>query len=36
LYAWRAIRVAGLAWQKAAHPADDIYTTLEAIATQSS
>jgi SAM-dependent methyltransferase len=34
LYAWRATRAAALAWQKAARPADDVYTTLEAVAIQ--
>jgi SAM-dependent methyltransferase len=32
LFAWRAIRVLGWAWQKVAHPHDDIFATLEAIA----
>lgn len=32
LLAWRVIRVFGWGWQKLAHPKDDIFTTLEAIA----
>jgi SAM-dependent methyltransferase len=32
LWAWRAIRVAGWGWQRLAHPNDDIFTTLEAVA----
>lgn len=32
LYSWRAIRLAGWAWQKAAYPQDDIFATLEATA----
>jgi len=32
LYTWRAIRLAGWGWQRLAHPADDIFTTLEACA----
>lgn len=32
LYLWRAVRLAGMGWQRLAHPRDDIYTTLEASA----
>jgi len=32
LWTWRAIRVLGWGWQRVAHPADDIFTTLEALA----
>jgi 2-polyprenyl-3-methyl-5-hydroxy-6-metoxy-1,4-benzoquinol methylase len=32
LMLWRAIRVLGWAWQKLAHPQDDIFATLEAVA----
>jgi O-antigen ligase len=32
LYAWRAVRLFGWGWQKVAHPQDDIYATLEAVA----
>jgi len=32
LYLWRAIRLAGIGWQRLAYPDEDIYTTLEAIA----
>ncbi len=35
LLAWRAIRILGWGWQKLAHPTDDIFTTLEAIAFKS-
>ncbi len=30
LLTWRAVRVFGLLWQRLAHPADDIFATLEA------
>ncbi|MCX7855697.1 MAG: class I SAM-dependent methyltransferase [Anaerolineae bacterium] len=32
LIVWRVIRLLGWAWQKAAHPRADIFTTLEALA----
>ncbi len=32
LWLWRAIRLAAWAWQKAARPQDNVYTTLEAYA----
>ena len=30
LWTWRAIRVAGWGWHRLAHPAEDVFTTLEA------
>ncbi len=32
LYTWRAVRLAGLGWQRLVHPGDDVYTTLESLA----
>ncbi len=32
LLLWRAVRLLGWAWQKVAHPQDDIFATLEALA----
>ncbi|WP_322802451.1 class I SAM-dependent methyltransferase [Thermoflexus sp.] len=32
LMLWRGVRLLGWAWQKAAHPQDDIFATLEALA----
>jgi 2-polyprenyl-3-methyl-5-hydroxy-6-metoxy-1,4-benzoquinol methylase len=32
LWSWRAIRVAGWGWHRLAHPGEDVYTTLEALA----
>jgi 2-polyprenyl-3-methyl-5-hydroxy-6-metoxy-1,4-benzoquinol methylase len=34
LFTWRGIRVIGWSWQKIAHRADDIFATLEVIATR--
>jgi len=32
LWTWRAIRLAGWGWHRLAHPNEDVYTTLEALA----
>jgi len=32
LWTWRAVRVAGWAWHRLAHPGEDVFTTLEALA----
>jgi hypothetical protein len=32
LWAWRAVRVTGWGWHRLAHPRDDVFTTLEALA----
>ncbi|MCL4504764.1 MAG: class I SAM-dependent methyltransferase [Chloroflexi bacterium] len=35
LYTWRMIRIGAWGWQKVAHPADDVFATLEATAFKS-